>query len=234
MGKLIQLCLGCLGVAVIPVAVAQSAANFDTKVLTPENGHAPKEEKPAMAAPKEAGPAATTPSRYVSPPDLEGYLAAQSSVFLSRARARDPFAQMQDPDAKPVVKKSAAPTTKRVVQSQVTPFSEIVRFIEVNAVMPKEKKFLIKDRQVKVGQILPLRFRGKSIRAEVTDVTSRSISFRNADSGETADRTLEVLPPGMTMGSKGSITAPGMMRDGSDSPIDLEPTEPGLAPPESR
>lgn len=187
-----------------------------------------------VAAPKEPGPAATTPSRYVAPTDLESYLAAQSSVFLARGRARDPFAQMQDPDAKPIVKSTPTKPRRGPAPVQITPFSEIVRFIEVNAVMPKEKKFLIGNRQVKVGQILPLRFRGKPIRAEVMDVTSRAISFRNADNGETADRALQVMPAGMTMGSQGQISAPGMTRDSNDAPIDLEPTEPGMASPESR
>ena len=99
-------------------ALAQSAANFDTKALAPE-APAAKEEKAAKPIVKEAPPANTTPSRQVGPAELESYVASLASVFSSRERATDPFGQLQDPDAKPVIKtpvagtSSASPPSKR-------------------------------------------------------------------------------------------------------------------------
>lgn len=211
----------------MPAVLAQSAANFDTKVLTPDGTAAVKDEKPASVA-KEPAPSATTPSRFVGPSELPAYLEGQSSVFLARGRARDPFAQMQDPDAKPVVRVTKTANKPRQSSTQVTPFSEIIRLIDVKVVMPKEQKFLLGNRQFGLGDIVPLRFRGKPLRAEVTEINARSINFRNSDTGETGTRTLDVLPAGMTPGSDG-ITAPGMTRDSNDAPIDLDaPMDSGM------
>jgi hypothetical protein len=91
--------------------------------------------------------------------------------------------------------------------------------------MPGEKRFLLGTRSFKQGDIMPLNYRNKQIHALVTEVTSRQISFRNQDSGETAVRKLDMLPAGMTPGSHG-ISAPGMVPDRPNAPIDLEAADP--------
>ena len=62
----------------------------------------------------------------------------------------------------------------------------------------------------------------------ITEVTSRQISFRNQESGETAVRKLDMLPAGMVPGHNG-ITAPGMVLDRPNAPIDLEAADPAAS-----
>ena len=212
------------GIFLTASAFAQSAANFNTKTLTPD-ASTPKKTKAAKPAAKEAGPVSATPSRQVGTTELEPYLESLSSVFLMRGRTTDPFGQLQDPDAKPIIKAPVAGAVKRAAPIQATPFADIVGMIVVTTIMPGEKRFLIGNRSVRQGDQLPLSFRGRPIRVQVTEVTSRQIGFRNLDSGETASRKLDLLPVGMTPGNHG-ITAPGMVADRPNAPIELEASDP--------
>lgn len=204
--------------------LAQSAANFDTQSLAPVAPVA-KEEKAAKPIVKEVPPTNTTPSRQVGPAELESYVTSLASVFSSRERATDPFGQLQDPDAKPIIKNPIASTTKRIAPAQVTPFADIVRLIVVTTIMPGEKRFLVGTRSIKQGDQIPLSFRGKQIRVLITEVTSQQIAFKNLDTGDTASRKLDMLPVGMTPGNRG-ITAPGMTLDRPNAPIELETADP--------
>jgi hypothetical protein len=145
---------------------------------------------------------------------------ALSEILTIRKRETDPFGQYQDPNARPVVKPTVA-KLKRYVPAQATPLSEIVRLIKVTTIMPAEKSFLVGTRTVKQGDRIPLSFRGKTIKVEVAAVTSTSIEFRNMENGEQASVRLNMLPVGMTPGNDG-ITAPGMVPDRPDAPIDLD------------
>ena len=216
-------CLAFLGMVLASSASAQSAANFDTKTLAPDT--APGAAQIAKPVPKVAGPVSATPSRQVGAAELDPYLDSLSSVFLIRGRATDPFGQPQDPDAKPVVKASVAKAVHRAAPIQATPFSDIVRLIVVTTIMPGEKRFLVGTRSFKQGDQIPLNFRNRPIRVQVTEVTSRQIGFRNLDSGETASRKLDLLPVGMTPGSHG-IATPGMVADRLNAPIELEAGDP--------
>ena len=214
------------GIILTASACAQSAANFNTSTLAPETSVS-KEIKPVKSAAKEVGPVSSLPSRQVGAAELEPYVDSLAAVFLIRKRTTDPFGQPQDPDAKPIIKAPVAGAVKRAAPIQATPFADIIKMIVVTTIMPGEKRFLIGSRSVKQGDQLPLSFRGKPIRVQVTEVTSHQISFRNLDNGETASRTLDMLPAGMTPGSHG-ITAPGMVPDRSNSTIELEAANPTL------
>ena len=207
-------------------ATAQSAHNFDTQEVAPVKPvtEAAKADQPAAieAAP---APVSTTPSRYVGTAETESYVKTVAAAFSIRKRATDIFGQLQDPDAKPIVKAPTPGALKRIAPVQATPLSEIVRLLVVTTIMPGEKKFLLGTRSVCQGDQLPLSFRGKELRVQVTEVTSRQIGFRNLDTGETAFRKLDMLPVGMTPGSRG-ITAPGMVADSPNSPIELETGNP--------
>lgn len=192
---------------------AQSAANFNVR------------------APKAAPAAATEPqtnikasdiqqSRYIKPEDLTGHIQALGSIFTIRKRVTDPFGQYQDPDAKPVIKPTMA-KIKRYAPAQATPFADIVGLIKVTTVMPAEKSFLIGTRIIKQGDVIPLSFRGKSIKVEIAAVTSSTIEFHNIENGEQASVPLNLLPVGMTPGNDG-INAPGMVPDNPNAPIDLD------------
>jgi hypothetical protein len=217
MGKLIQL---SLSIAMVSAASAQSAANFDTRVMAPTAPTATSEPRASKPVPKEAGPVSTTPARNIGPAEMESYVASMSSVFLSRSRAVDPFGQHQDPDSKPLAK-ATTKTTNRPVAIKVTPFPEIIAKIQINTIMPSSRSFLIASRTVKQGSMLPLSWRGKTIRTQVVSVTAKQIDFRNLETGETASRAIDVLPVGMTPGSNG-ITAPGMTPHQPDAPLELD------------
>lgn len=226
--------IASLAVAFVFPANGQSATNFDTKVIAPKPKSA-KKEKPAAAPPaqREAAQVATTPSRFVGEADLEPYVAALSAVFSMKDRATDPFGQLQDPEAKRVIKTSVAKKSQRVQQMQATPFSDIIRLIKVTTIMPGERRFLVGTRSFKEGGIIPLAFRSKVINVEVMSVTSHQISLRNQESGETAALPINLLPVGMTPGN-GKITAPGMTPDNPNAPIDLENGSPLEENPQNR
>jgi hypothetical protein len=208
------------------LAIAQSAHNFDTQEVVPEKPvtEAAKADQPGTIEATPA-PVSTTPSRYVGTSETESYVKTVSAAFSILKRPTDIFGQLQDPDAKPIVKTPAPGAVKRIAPVQATPLSEIVRLLVVTTIMPGEKKFLLGTRSVRQGDQLPLNFRGKELRVQVTEVTSRQIAFKNLDSGETAVRKLDMLPVGMTAGLRG-ITPPGMSQERANAPIILEMPEP--------
>lgn len=189
----------------------------------PNRGVPPAAAKKAtVATTKEAAPSNLKPSRFIDEDDIAAYIASLSATFSMRERATDPFGQLQDPDAKPVIKATIAKPTRRAAPVQAVPFSDIVRLIKVTTVMPREKRFLMGTRSVQQGEHIALAFRGKTLRVAVTAVSSSQIEFRNLENGETAAMPLNLLPPGMTPGTH-SITAPGMVPDRSEAPIELDP-----------
>ena len=194
---------------------AQSAASFK-KQTSP----APKAVAAAPSPAPDSKPTGILPSRYVTAEELPSQLKTLSDILTIRKRATDPFGQYQDPNARPVIKPTVA-KLKRYAPAQTTPFADIVRLIKVTTVMPAEKSFLVGTRTVKQGDRIPLSFRGKTIKVEVAAVTSNAIEFRNTENGEQASVRLNMLPVGMTPGKDG-ITAPGMVPDRPDAPIDLD------------
>jgi hypothetical protein len=192
---------------------AQSASNFKKQPS--------KTAKTEAAAPAPDPKAAKIiPSRYVTEQELPSHVLALGEILTIRKRVTDPFGQYQDPNARPVIKPTMA-KVKRPTTIQATPFSDIVRLIKVTTIMPAEKRFLVGTRTISEGDRIPLSFRGKTIKVEVATVTSTSIGFRNIENGEQASVPLNLLPVGMTPGNNG-ITAPGMVPDRPDAPIDLD------------
>lgn len=203
-------------------AEAQSATNFNTKEVVPAAPPAAAPAKAAAEKPAKPSPSpSATPSRYVQEDDVEAYVNTISSIFSIRNRATDPFGQFQDPDAKPIIKPSSDKPKSRATQVQAFPFADIVRLIKVTTIMPGEKRFLVGTRSIKEGDSIPLSFRGRSYKVVVEGVTSRSIEFRNLESGEVAALTLNLLPVGMTPGN-GKITAPGMVPENAGAPLELD------------
>lgn len=205
---------------------AQSANSFNSGSPAPT---AKKEKKPEAKAAVPTTPpgastpsaAVSTPSRYIGVADLEPYVAAVSEVLTIRTRNTDPFGQLQDPDAKPIIKTSVAKTTKRIAPVQSFPFSDIINRIKINTVMPKEKKFLVGTRSFIEGGHMNLAFRTKSISVSIVSVTANQIDLKNLETGETASIKINLLPVGMTPGNHG-ISAPGMVKDQPNAPIDID------------
>lgn len=223
------MCFAALGLVINMPAHAQSAANFNNRPSATKPAPSKKDKEQTAQSGKEpvttgksAATVSSTPSRYVGEADLAAYVESLSAVFSMRTRATDPFGQYQDPD-RPVAPKPTAKDPKPKPKSYTaTPFSEIVRLIKVTTIMPGEKRFLLADRSFKQGELLPILFRGRNINAQIVSVGSRQIDFRNMETGETASLRMELLPLGMTPGTKG-ISAPGMVPARQNTPIELEP-----------
>ena len=217
---------------ILLTCVAQSAPAANTPAPQPKN---PPSGKPAAASPtpNESELTATTPSRFITEENIATYVASASAMFSMRGRATDPFGQMQDPDAKPIIKTASAKASHRAAALQATPFSEIIRLIKVTTVMPKEKRFLVGTRAIKQGDSIPLNYRGKTLRVEVSAVSSHQIEFRNLESNESASLKLDLLPAGMTPGSR-LMAAPGMLPDRPEAPIELESGNPLNDKPQNR
>lgn len=211
-----------MGIVLTSSVLGQSASNFDAKTVAPKATANKTAKAPAPSpAAKEAGPVSATPSRYVGETDLDSYVESLAAIFSMRGRATDPFGQYQDPDAKPVIKTTVAKKQGRPAQIQLAPLSEIVQKIPVTTIIPREKKFLVGSREFKLGGILPATFRTKTIKLEIVSVTSQLIEFRNLENGETATLKIEILPLGMSHGTRG-ITAPGMTPDNQNAPLELD------------
>jgi pyruvate/2-oxoglutarate dehydrogenase complex dihydrolipoamide acyltransferase (E2) component len=198
-------------------APAAPAEVSSAKPAASEPPPAPEPEAPAVPAPP-----TNTPSRFIAGTEVSAYVKSLAGILNISGRATDPFGQFQDPDAKPIIKPTVAKDTKRVATAQSTPFAEIIGLIQINTIMPGEKRFLIETRSFKQGDTFPINFRGRSIRTQVTKVDAREIQFRNIESGETAAVTLKLLPVGMIPGS-GALTPPGMVPQIPNAPIDLDP-----------
>lgn len=159
-------------------------------------------------------------SRLISDSEIAEYLATLIPILPMTTRERDPFGSVQDPDAVPKVPVIAMPEMPDM-PAMTTPFEDVVRLINVSTVMPGDRRFLIGDRQFGVGDVITINFRGQPLRAKVEEVSSRRIRFLNMESGAVADRTLELLPAGMSSGgSRPSI--PGLIPTGPNVPIDME------------
>ena len=217
MGKLAAI---CLGVTLSSPAFAQSASSFDAapSYQAEPIGGSKKVAKPAPASAGEIDP---TPSRLVAPPAIESYLKSVSSLLLMQNRERDPFGMTQNPEAEPVAKVSMFGNNAAPVVKRATPLSEIVAMISITTIMPGQKMFLVGSRPFKQGNLIPIRHQGKPLRVQIMEVTSQQITFRNLDTGETANRNLSFRPAGMKPGSQG-VTVPGMTTDSQNAPIDLD------------
>lgn len=199
---------------------AQAVTSFDPKkVPQPE---AATTETPDEAKPEETAHAVTndTPSRYLGT-DANAYISAMTTVFAIRGRSTDPFAQIQDPESKPAKPKIVRSSSPRPAAILATPFSDIVGQIRVTTVMPKENRFLVGTRSIKLGDQFPIVFSGKQYRAEVTEVSSQRIVFKNLENGETGTLALDVVPRGMSRGT-GGVTAPGMQSSRPDAPLEID------------
>jgi hypothetical protein len=217
MGKLTLI---CLGIVLSPPAFAQSASNFDPKISAPSKPLAGSKDA-AKPAPLKPGTLDLTPSRLIGPGEIASYLNSISSNLLIKKRKRDPFGMFQDLAAAPVAKTTSLMGANPIPVIRTTPFRDIVRLIKVTTVMPREKKFLLGSRSFGQGDMIPLKYKGKALRVQITEVGSQQISFRNLDTGETASLGSDREPAGMTRGDQGA-SIPGLTPNQPNAPIDLD------------
>ncbi|MFT4176442.1 MAG: hypothetical protein QM627_07265 [Luteolibacter sp.] len=174
---------------------------------------------PRAPAPPQAPPfPEARPSRYEGG-NFDAYLAEIGAKLAMKSRPVDPFGAIQDPEAKAALE-AASPIASKAAAPALT-LSQIIERLEINTIMPRERRFLIGSRTIKQGDRLPLSIHGKILNVTVTEVTSGGITFQNPATGETARKNLSTLPAGMTPGSASS-GVPGMQRAAEPPPIDLD------------
>jgi hypothetical protein len=221
MTHLRQLVAGvAMAVLLAAPAGAQSAANFDVEAFGAEATAQPAPDD------KSGQPSA---SRYAGA-DLQQYTTARAATLAMAGRTTDPFGYFQDPQAKVPEKKPVLAAAAPAAEPPVA-LAEIVRLIEISAVMPKERQFLVGTRMISLHDRLPVTYRNKNYELEVVEVSSRQVTFRNGTTGETASSRLHMLPAGMSRGG-GGAPAPGMTASGKNAPLRLGPSpSPGTRPP---
>ena len=216
-------------------AFAQSAEGFDLGDIVAEPtapaaaaGTPATEAKPLTNA--EAGPA-----RYAgSGPELAAYVDRFVSSFSIGKRTTDPFGRYQDPEFKApepkILNSKKVPTFKK---EPPIPFSDVIAAIQLNIIIPSQKRFLVSTpagaRSLKLGDVFPIQLpNGKRVRVQVKSVTSSAIQFINLDTGEKGVLKPGVMPQGMQRGTDG-ISAPGMQPDGPDAPIEIQSVVPPIS-----
>ncbi|QJE95557.1 hypothetical protein [Luteolibacter luteus] len=244
------LALGALCLLAGP-ALSQSAEGFDTSDLgTPADlpaaepaaagtPHAPAAPAPAAAAPAAAKPEAPAapagPSRYAGTgPELAAYVDSFVKMTSIRTRTTDPFGRYQDPEFKAPEPKIINSNKKAIPRAAPpVPFSDVVASIQVNMVIPSQKRFLVSTpagaRSLKQGNVFPIQLpNGKRVRVQVKSVTATEIRFVNLDTGEDGVVKPDVMPAGMQRGTAG-ITAPGMQPSGADAPLEIQTNVPPIS-----
>ncbi len=234
--KTITLAILSLPFLATPVALSQSAEGFDTAGLAPSGGNtgaaAMTAEKKAEPAVSEAPAVLKMPSRYAGGgSDLAAYINTYSARFSIKKRQTDPFGRNQDPDFRvpePKIVSSSSPK-QSYKPAPPTPFINVVSAIEINTVDLAKQRFLVGTREFRKGSVIPVRLpNGKAMKVQVLSVSSTVIAFRNLETGETANRKLEMLPEGMRKGM-GPIATPGMQSTSSDAPLEIQPSPPPLS-----
>jgi hypothetical protein len=224
----------CFRIAAFPCAAVSSAIFLLTMAAAPlaaqdvaetavEPSHGEAQAHPAAVEPS-APSLAATPSRNVTPEQFKDYIGAVTTAFSMRGRATDPFGLPQEPGARSSADSALAAAntnSPRYEPVKPAPFSDIVKMITVNTVMPGERAFLIGNRRIDQGDHLPVTHRGKNIMIEVVSVNSSRITFRNLENGESASLALDLMPAGMRAGSSG-ITAPGFSSNKAGAPLNLD------------
>lgn len=159
--------------------------------------------------------------RFTLPENNPQYVEKMVARLNMTNRESDPFGRSQDPDAKPAVVPTTTTQQRITSLPQNISLQQIVSFLKVSTIIPAENRFLINDRSFQVGEILPINYRNKAIKAQILSVSASKIDFRDTESGETASLDLELLPPGMQPGSNISQT-PGLFRNDAEAPIILD------------
>jgi hypothetical protein len=218
MGKLTYIYLGMLLTA---TGIAQSVTSFDAKAT-----HASSTREAPKATPESKPKAGSstlnlgTASRLIASADIESYLSAMASTLSMHKRPNDVFGLSQDTSVKPIIAAADGTISRRPVIA-ATPLNDIVQQLKITTVILGQKSFLVGTRTFQQGGQLPLSHRGKIIHAEITEVTSQQISFRNKETGETAVRKMDMMPTGMTSGNK-TMMPPGLVTDPANAPIELD------------
>jgi hypothetical protein len=172
----------------------------------------------------------TTPTRLLAG-DLSDHLTGLQSKLAINAKEIEvgPFGLYQKPGTKraPLL----LPRPPKPEESLEIPFSTKIDALQVAAVMPAEKMFMVGPRALRVGQVIPLEVDNKTIKIRIESVGISEIVFRNMENNELAVKRLDLLPDGVIEGGN-TITPDGVTRtgDGVEAPLRVEILLPPTTP----
>ncbi|WP_411827110.1 hypothetical protein [Luteolibacter sp. AS25] len=196
---------------------SQSADIFDNEDVAEANTETAGQVSKVQAT----QPVEANPSRFAGA-DIEPYVASRIAIFSMRNRPVDPFGLNQDPNIKPALKQAPSRLqNQRQPALPPIPLVDIVKLIDITAIIPRERKFLVGTRTFKEGSVFPLEFRGKKFSMKILKVTAGDIIFQDLTTQEVATRSTNILPPGMIPGGE-KMTPPGMVSPDTLSPLKLE------------
>lgn len=160
--------------------------------------------------------------------DLDNYLSKTTTQLAILSRQKDPFGLNVDPSVQDAPKVN--PVKEVVTQTAPRlPFSDIINSINVNAVMPAEKRFLVGSRTIREGEVLPLSIPDGTLNVRVVAVQANGIVFENLEDKTTAVLRANLMPRGMSRGSDG-IKVLGMQPEATSTPLKVDvkilPTSP--------
>jgi hypothetical protein len=173
----------------------------------------------------------TTPARLLGG-DLSDHLTGLQSKLAINAKEIEvgPFGLYQKPGTKraPLLLPRAKTPKTEIVE---IPFSTKIDALQVAAVMPAEKMFMVGPRALRVGQVIPLEVDNKTIKIRIESVGNSEIVFRNMEDNELAVKRLDLLPDGVLEGGD-TITPDGVTRtgDGVEAPLRVELLLPPTTP----
>jgi hypothetical protein len=173
----------------------------------------------------------TTPTRLLAG-DLSDHLTGLQSKLAINAKEIEvgPFGLYQKPGAKqPTLLPPRAKSRKEEIVE--IPFAAKIDALQVAAVMPAEKMFMVGPRALRVGQVIPLEVENKTIKIRIESVGNSQIVFRNMEDNELAVKRLDLLPDGVESGGD-TITPDGVTRagDGIEAPLRVELLLPPTTP----
>ncbi|NJM39205.1 MAG: hypothetical protein HC845_15885 [Akkermansiaceae bacterium] len=113
-----------------------------------------------------------TPSRNVPADQMGSYIASVAETLLMKGQAIDPFGLTQDPQ-------QAGPTEERVATDSRLPLADVIKLLPTNMMVnPKEQMFVMANRNVRLGDVLPFTVDGAMVKTQVTEITSQRITFK--------------------------------------------------------
>lgn len=147
----------------------------------------------AEASGKEADavPFESTDTSKLAGDDREKWISEMRLKLPIASRRIGPFGMRQNPHVE---------TQSAVQKAKPKPgaFLNAIAAIKINAVLPREKKFVIGSREVFVGDAFPVIRGGRQFNIKIVSVKSDHIVIKNVDTGQSVKRNLYTLPPGMT------------------------------------
>ena len=156
-------------------------------------------------------------SRDLVGKDKVEWLAQMKSRMLILSRQTGPFGMAQDLSVRIAKKKDVKPVSGA--------FLNMVKAMEINAVIVSEKKFITGSREFSVGDSFSVIRGQRQFNVKVISVKSDSIVFMDANSNEYIRKNLNALPSGMSRKSSMDVIegiTPEHKKD--SSPLHLDST----------